>query len=236
MSRCYTRSKHCLLLSIFSMLALVVSPLARAQSQDQSEDQGQYQDQPAEQLNAADYAQDSHVRIVRISYIEGAVRIDTGHGYESATMNVPVTEHNWLQTRSDGWAEVQLEDGSVIRLAPDTVVAFTELSRNSSGGTITTVDLDQGETEFKITKHENSEFQVTVKNKTIVLDHSGSFRVTSTNADPMEVVVWKGEVGIVDPETGGEVAVKKNETFVLDAMDVAQYALDKGAEADQLDQ
>ncbi len=232
MSRYYTRSKHWLLLSIFSILALVISPLARAQSEDQE----QYQDQTAEQLNPLDDTHDSHARIVRISYIEGAVRIDTGHGYESATMNVPVTERNWLQTRSDGWAEVQLEDGSIVRLAPDTVVAFTELSRTSSGGTITTVDLDQGEAEFKITKHDDSEFQVTVKNKTIVLEHSGSFRVTSTNANPLEVVVWKGEVGIRDPESGGEVAVKKNETFVLDAMDVAQYALDKGAEADQLDQ
>jgi hypothetical protein len=232
MSRYYTRGKHWLLLMIFSILALAMPALARAQSDDQE----QYQDQPAEQLNPLDNTHDSHVRIVRISYIEGAVRIDTGHGYESATMNVPVTEHNWLQTRSDGWAEVQLEDGSTIRLAPDTVVAFTELSRTSSGGTVTTVDLDQGEAEFKIAKHDDSDFQVTVKNKSVVLEHSGSFRVTSTNADPMEVVVWKGDVGVVDPETGGEVTVKKNETFVLDATDTAQYALDNGAEADQLDQ
>jgi len=47
----------------------------------------------------------SHARIVRISYVEGEVRLDTGHGYENVTMNVPVTEHSWLQTRSDGWAE-----------------------------------------------------------------------------------------------------------------------------------
>ena len=54
-------------------------------------------------------------RIVRISYVEGDVRLDIGHGYESATMNVPLTERNWLQKGSDGWAEVQLEDGSLIR-------------------------------------------------------------------------------------------------------------------------
>ncbi len=177
----------------------------------------------------------SQARIVRISYIDGEVRIDHGDGYESATMNVPITEHNWLQTRSDGWAEVQMEDGSLIRLAPDTVMAFTDLRRLSSGGTVTTVDLDQGEAEFKIAKRDENEFQVTVKNKSIVLDHSSSFRVTSTNADPLEIAVWKGEVSVRDSESGGEVAVKKNETFALDPTDVAQYALDKGAEADQLD-
>ncbi|HZD92796.1 MAG TPA: FecR family protein [Candidatus Sulfotelmatobacter sp.] len=219
-----------------TILFLAMAPAVRAQSQPEDQDQNQDQAQGAEQLLPADEQQDSHARIVRISYVDGEVRIDRGQGYESATMNIPITEHNWLQTRSSGWAEVQLEDGSLIRMAPDTVMAFTELTRRSSGGTITTVDLDQGEAEFKITKHGDSEFQVTVKNKTIVLSHSGSFRVTSINSNPLEIAVWKGEVAVRDPESGGEVAVKKNETFALDAMDVARYALDKGAQADQLDE
>jgi FecR protein len=179
---------------------------------------------------------DSHARIVRISYVEGQVLLDNGRGYESVTMNVPVTERNWLQTRSDGWAEIQMEDGSLVRLAPDTVIAFTALGRSTSGGTLTTVDLDQGEAEFKVLKHDGNEFQITVKNKTIVLKSPGSFRVTSTNDDPMEVAVRKGEVSVHDPESGEDVAVKKNETFVLNPADPAQYALDQGTEADELDQ
>lgn len=179
---------------------------------------------------------DSQARIVRISYVEGDVRLDNGHGYESATMNVPLAENNWLQTGPDGWAEVQLEDGSLIRLAPDTVIAFTQLARASSGATLTTVDLDQGEAEFKIAKHNDGDFAVTVKKNTIALTRSGSFRVTSTNADPLEVAVWKGEVSVSDTDNGGEVAVKKNETFVLDPNDAARYALDKGVDQDDLDQ
>ena len=210
--------KSGLLLSIIFMLVFSLAPLARAQDIDDED------------------GHDSHARIVRISYVEGEVRLDNGHGYENVTMNVPVTEHSWLQTRSDGWAEIQLEDGSLIRLAPDTVIAFTELGRLSSGGTVTTVDLDQGEAEFKVTKHDDSDFQVTVKNKTIALTHSGSFRVTSTNAIPMEIVVWKGEVSVHDPESGSDVAVNKNETFFIDATDPGRYALDKGTEADDLDQ
>jgi FecR protein len=210
--------KPVLLLSILFTLLLSLATTSRAQDLDEED------------------GHDSHARIVRISYIEGEVRLDNGHGYENATMNMPVTERNWLQTRSDGWAEIQLEDGSLVRLAPDTVISFTELGRLSSGGTVTTIDLDQGEAAFKVIKHDGSDFQITVKNKTITLQHSGSFRVTSTNADPMEIVVWKGEVSVRDPESGGEVAVKKNESFVLDPSDVGRYALDKGAEADGLDE
>jgi uncharacterized protein DUF6600/FecR-like protein len=217
MCHAYMR-KPLLLLSVVFTLIFSLAPLSRAQ--DLEEEDGH----------------DSHARIVRISYIEGEVRLDNGHGYENVTMNVPVTEHSWLQTSSDGWAEVQLEDGSLVRLAPDTVIAFTELSRLSSGGTLTTIDLDQGEAAFKVAKHDGSDFQVTVKNKTIALTRTGSFRVTSTNANPMEIVVWSGAVSVRDPESGDEVAVGKNETFALDPTDVGRYALDKGAEADGLDQ
>ena len=206
------------LLAMIFALVFSLAPLSRAQD---------YQDEDGH---------DSQARIVRISYVEGDVRLDTGHGYESATMNVPLTERNWLQTGSDGWAEVQLEDGSLIRLAPDTVIAFTQLSRASSGATLTTVDLDQGEAEFKVTQHNDGEFNVTVKKNTIALTRSSSFRVTSTNANPLEVAVWKGEVGVSDTDNGGEVAVKQNETFVLDPNDVARYALDKGVDGDDLDQ
>ncbi|MGZ4829741.1 MAG: DUF6600 domain-containing protein [Candidatus Angelobacter sp.] len=207
-----------LLLSMIFTLVFSLAPLSHAQDADDED------------------GHDSQARIVRISYVEGEVRLDNGHGYESATMNVPLTEGNWLQTGSDGWAEVQLEDGSLIRLAPDTVIAFTQLVRASSGGTLTTVDLDQGEAEFKITKHDDGDFNVTVKKNTIALAHSGLFRVTSTNANPLEVAVWKGEVSVRESENGGEVAVKKDESFVLDPSDVARYALDKGIETDDLDQ
>ena len=189
----------------------------------------------AQDLNDED-GHDSQARIVRLSYVEGNVRLDTGQGYESATMNVPLTERDWLQTGPDGWAEVQLEDGSLIRLAPDTVIAFTRLARASSGATLTSVDLDQGEAEFKLAKHDDGDFAVTVKKNTITVTRSGSFRVTSTNADPLEVAVWKGEVRVSDTDNGGEVAVKKNETFVVDPNDAARYALDKGVDKDDLDQ
>jgi hypothetical protein len=206
-----------LLLSMIFTLVFSLAPFAHAQDADDQD------------------GHDSHARIVRLSFIDGQVRLDNGNGYESATMNVPLTERDWLQTGSDGWAEVQFEDGSLIRLAPETVIAFTELGRSSSGATITTIDLDQGEAVFKITKHDDSDFRVTVKKNTIALTHSGTFRVTSINSDPMDIAVTNGEVSVRDGESGDEVAVKKNETFVLNPNDVGQYALDKGTEADDLD-
>ena len=210
--------KSGLLLSLFCTLIFSFTSISRAQ--DSGDEDGFY----------------SHARIVRISYVQGEVRLDSGLGYENVTMNVPVMEHNRLQTFSDGWAEVQMEDGSIVRLAPDTMIYFTELGRSLSGGTSTTIDLDQGEAEFKILKHNGSDFQVTVNNKTIALANPGIFRLTSTNDDPLELAVWKGDLSVHDGESGENVAVRKNETFVLDPADPTRYALNQGAEGDELDQ
>jgi ferric-dicitrate binding protein FerR (iron transport regulator) len=214
------RRKGMLLALVFAFSVLLV-PLSWAQDQNQ--------DQSDEAIAT------SQARIVRLSYAEGSVQLATDNGVENATVNVPLTEGTRLSTSSNGWAEVQLEDGSTIRLAPSTAVNFTELGRSSSGSTLTTIDLDGGEAEFNVSRRHDNEFAVTVRNKTVLLDHSGRFRITSTVQDPLELVVFKGEVKVKDPDSGDQVAVKKDETFSLDPEDPAHYALDKEAEADELD-
>jgi hypothetical protein len=180
---------------------------------------------------------DSHARIVRLSYVEGDVQLThQGSGAENATLNVPIVEGDQLRAGSNARVEVQFEDGSTIRLAPETAITFSELRLLSSGGAATAVDLDQGEAEFKITRHDEGEFQITARQRTITLKHSGRFRVSTMNSDPLQVVVWKGEVGIQNRDAGQEVAVKKNETFAQDLLDPGRYDLEKTVEADDLDQ
>jgi hypothetical protein len=185
----------------------------------------------------ADDQADSHARIVRLSYVEGQVQIahPRGFGYENATMNMPLAEGDQVRTTSDGWAEVQFEDGSTIRLAPETQITFATLARFSSGGTISEVNLDDGEAEFALRAHDDSHFRVNVAQRAIELRHTGRFRLTSDHSDPLDLTVWKGEVAVVNSESGQEVSVKKNETFVLDPADVSRYDLEKEAQADDLD-
>jgi FecR protein len=210
------RRKGMLLALVLALSGLLV-PLSRAQDDDNDE-------------------VSSHVRIVRLSYAEGSVQLSSDRGVENATMNVPITEGNRLSTSSNGWAEIQLEDGSTIRLAPSTQITFSELGRDSSGDTLTTVDLDQGEAQFSVSRRHDSQFAVTARNKAIVLKHSGRFRVLSTNQNPLEIAVFKGEVQVEDSDAGTQVSVKKDETFALDPGDVSHYALDRGTENDDLDQ
>src|ERR1700719_1393581 len=69
---------------------------------------------------------ESKARIVRLSEVQGTVQIDrgAGDGFDKAFINLPVIEGAKLKTGKDGRAEVEFEDGSALRLAPDTEVEF----------------------------------------------------------------------------------------------------------------
>src|SRR5947208_16761059 len=71
---------------------------------------------------------DSQVRAVRLSFVEGSVQNTRGSSqdFEKAMANLPMIHGTRLRTRGDERAEVELEDDSIIRLAPSSSVAFSQ--------------------------------------------------------------------------------------------------------------
>lgn len=182
-------------------------------------------------LPAAAQDNGSRVRIVRISYVQGTVQFNG----TPAVMNSPVTEDSRLVTGTDGLAEVEFEDESAIRLASETEINFAQLARLSTGEAMTRVDLEDGEAEFLIPASSAGRFAVNVKGKNILFKKPGRFRILSTHASPLEIAVWKGEVGVRDLESGQEVTVKDRETFAVNPDDLGQYDLENSVLADDLD-
>src|SRR5712691_10045230 len=72
---------------------------------------------------------DSQARIVRLSDVQGTVQINknAGLGFENAFANLPITQGTQLRTRENGRAEIEFEDGSTLRITPNTTVAFGKL-------------------------------------------------------------------------------------------------------------
>src|SRR5438105_7244892 len=83
---------------------------------------------------------DSQARIVRLSDVQGSVQIDknSGTGFERAFLNLPITQGAQLRTSANGRAEIEFEDGSTVRLAPDSKVEFSTLGLSDSGKRIST--------------------------------------------------------------------------------------------------
>jgi len=177
---------------------------------------------------------DSKARIVRLSYVDGSVQIDRGEGkgYEKAIMNMPVIQGAQIST-SDGGAraEIELEDGSTIRLAPESTLGFPELGLSDSGHRLTTVELQKGTGYFTIHKHAG-EFRVSTGGRQFEIHDNSEFRINTTQ-QRIELAVYKGDVKV--PGATKKITVKRNETLAFDAADPSQQTLAKGISPEPYD-
>ena len=165
---------------------------------------------------AAIASAESKVRIVRLSTIEGTVQIDraTGQSFEKAFLNMPITEGVKLRTASDGRAEVEFEDGSTVRLTPNTTLQFTDMGLRDSGAKVSTIDVSEGMAYFEVVGNKDDEFLVTFGKQKIGPTRSTHFRVDVQNGSG-EVAVLDGKVQVNGPEGGVEVSKNRAATFDL---------------------
>ena len=85
-------------------------------------------------------AQQMYPQIVRLSYVEGDVRMSRGQAgekashdeWEKAAVDVPIYDGFTLVTGAGGRAEVELEDASHVYLDENSVLSFPVLNANAS--------------------------------------------------------------------------------------------------------
>src|SRR5579863_6258082 len=174
----------------------------------------------------------SQARIVRLSDVHGSVEIDknTGLGFESAFLNLPVMQGAQLRTRGSGRAEIEFEDGSTMRLGPNTAVEFSTLGVSDSGQRVSEVTLTQGLA--YVNWLDKGAFTMNFSREKVALDHPAHFRV-ETLPEIVKLAVFKGDVDIEAPSGKVTVARKKMGEFDLTHQD--QFTLAKGIEEAPLD-
>jgi hypothetical protein len=177
---------------------------------------------------------DSQVRVVRLSEVQGDVKIDRnlGQGYEKAFLNLPITQGVKLQTKSDGRAEVEFEDGSTLRITPDTVIEFPQLSLHDSGAKVSAVHLREGTAYVNFAGAKGDEFTLTFGHEKISLEHQAHLRIEMADVTAT-VAVFKGDVQVGGDS--GTVAVSKNHTASFDLTDGDRSTLAKDVEPDPFD-
>ncbi len=177
---------------------------------------------------------DSQIRMVRLSQVDGTVRIDrhTGNGFEKAIPNMPVTQGVRLQTGSNGRAEIEMEDGTTIRVAPETTMSFPELVLRDSGMRASTAQLTLGTAYFNVKHKKKEELRVAFAKESISVEHEVRFRVTVDLAKA-KIAVFKGELDVPTPTQNA--TLKKEDTLTLDLVDDTQVAMAKGIDTLPLD-
>jgi hypothetical protein len=171
----------------------------------------------------------SQVRIVRLSQVRGAVQMDrnTGLGYEIAFANIPVVAGAKLRT-AEGVAEIEFEDNSSLRLAPETEVAFVRLGRSATGVTQTAVEVKHGLVYVSLQKGKNGgEFGLSDGKANIMLTPGAHVRVDATHAD-VEVAVFDGMAAL--NFGSATTMLTKHETVTLNTSALTMTAVQKGVE------
>jgi Family of unknown function (DUF6600)/FecR protein len=138
----------------------------------------------------------SYARIVRLSYVQGDVQIvraDKSDKWEPAIMNMPV-EQGFAVGTNEGRAEVEFEHGSMLWLAPNSVVQFTELAL-SNGGRITRMALSEGVATFDANLSTGDTFVVATPTFTVTVGKSAEFRMGVRQKDAA-VSVMNGKVAV----------------------------------------
>ncbi len=173
---------------------------------------------------------ESKARIVRLSEVEGTVQIDraTGDGFDKAFVNLPVIEGCKLKTGKDSRAEVEFEDGSALRLAPDSEVDFTRLALGDAGQKLNTAQLVSGTVYANLHPKNTSskertgdQFQLNFARESVTVSEAAHFRVELADARAT-VAVFKGKLNATSPAGQVEVAEKHSATIELAKDDLAK--------------
>ncbi len=175
-------------------------------------------------------------RAVRLSYVDGQVRLTQGGQTiaEQAAINTPLFEGMQLSTADDGKAEIQFEDGSVVRLSPDTTVTITALRGQGASGDAE-MSVDGGLAYFELQGTQESG-QVSVHFGDSVATASG-FTVLRVKVDtpPGEVAVFSGNTHVDRGNGVLSLDLHGGESVTLSANSPSLYVLAESIDPDSWD-
>jgi len=201
-------------LSLASLVAaLLFVPIARAAAIDD-------EDRPDASPTAS-----GNARAVRLSYLEGGVRVTQGDQViaDPAVINMPLFEGSEVATANDGRAEIQLEDGSVVRLSPNTTIDFTVMQMQGTAPR-TEITLRGGLAYFEV-QPSNAEHRLRIRYDDASFTSSEPSIVRLTHdAAPAELAVLTGNIR-VERASALQLDVHAGETLAFDANDQSRYNL-----------
>lgn len=168
----------------------------------------------------------SKIRIVRLSEVKGDVQMDrdTGRGFEPAMANMPIVEKARLRT-DQGVAEVEFEDNSSLRLAPDSEVEFPQLERMASGATASSVHVLKGMVYVSVAKTKGNEFTLLFGSQKIEVPASTHVRLQLAG-NHAKLAVLDGTIRIQGSSGAEDIPKKKTVTFQLQDQGQPEVAKD----------
>src|SRR6266404_5948262 len=161
---------------------------------------------------------ESKARIVRLSEVQGSVQMDrgTGDGFDKTFLNMPIVEGSRLKTGDDGRAEVEFEDGSALRIVPNSEVEFTRLALGDDGQKLSTMQLVAGMAYVNYRGKTADQFTLNFGRESVTLTEAAHFRIGVRNNEATLAVI-KGRLNVNGQSGPIEVDQKHTATFDVDS-------------------
>ncbi len=175
-------------------LSLRTSGAAHAQDENQASDGGYHygesQTAPPLENNSAS----GPVRLARFSVVRGSVtwRGDDQAEWSQASVNLPLRQGAQIWVSEGGRAEIQFDDGSLLRLGNNALVTLQTLYSDQDGE-FTEMKLNDGLISLRL-KHEHSIYQIDTP--LVSVKTSGPSKLRIGAGDGVEVAVKSGRATI----------------------------------------
>ncbi|HEX4320899.1 MAG TPA: FecR family protein [Acidobacteriaceae bacterium] len=177
----------------------------------------------------------ANARAVRLSSVEGQVRlVQEGQVIaDPAYNNLPIFEGSQITTGDDGRAEIQMEDGSLVRLSPNSAVTFPVMKLEGTS-THTEVVLNSGLAYFEL-QPSIAEHSLRVSYGPASFSATG-FSVVRIQMDkqPGSLAVFSGNVHL-DRGDALQLDIHGGESLSLSSTDQARYDLADSIQPDSWD-
>jgi len=178
---------------------------------------------------------DPSARAARLSSVDGEVQVSQNNQVlaDPALANMPLFEGTLITTRDDGRAELQFDDGNVVRVSPNTTLQITALKQQNGMSKAEVVLMSglaylelQGETSSSSLKARFGDSVVT----------AAGFSVLRINLDnpPGELAVFSGNAHL-ERGSGLSLDLHGGESVMLNATDPNLYNLAETIEPDSWD-
>lgn len=191
---------------------------------------------PASPASPDSVGQNPYQRTVRLSYLDGQVEIYEGDqlAFPEAMVNMPLVQGMRIVTGPNGRAEVQFEDGSVVRAAPNSSFELIDLTRNADGSTVNVIDALSGLTYYELNAQQD-EYTIGLGPDTITPEQGNSeFRLDLDHPAPMiadmggDLQIFNGQMLVV--------STTADQSVTLNANDPTLYELSEGIVPNSWDQ
>jgi hypothetical protein len=184
-------------------------------------------------------ADSSQIRAARMSFLQGTVNVDhiDNTGSDPAQINMPLPQGVRVSTGQDGQAEIEFEDGSVVRLTPNSSLELTTLTTDVNGNLTTDLTLDNGLMYAELRAADKFTYSIAVGGVQVSPVVNATLRI-DMDKPPAVVSVLNGTAQVDGGSASGEgykTNVNAGETLTGDANDTGRYQLTQQVAANSWD-